>query len=105
MTADQLTRIAREIRKHLPDAKIILFGSHARGDALKTSDIDIIIVSAKFRDMHFTQRASYILRLLYQAGALPPTGLDILCYTPEEFEKKTREIGTIKDALTYAKEL
>lgn len=98
-------KIAEIIRKHIPDAKIILFGSRARGTYIKTSDIDLIVVSKKFEKMHFTQRTAYLLKILYRAGALPKQGLDILCYTPGEFEKKKNEIGIVKEAVSYGKEI
>ncbi|MDQ7032457.1 MAG: type III-B CRISPR module RAMP protein Cmr1 [Desulfonauticus sp.] len=42
-----LDNIKKNIIKHNPSAKIILFGSRARGDAYKTSDIDIAIDTDK----------------------------------------------------------
>ncbi|MBI5022601.1 MAG: nucleotidyltransferase domain-containing protein [Candidatus Magasanikbacteria bacterium] len=43
-----LKQIKKKIRNELPlDYKILLFGSWARGDALKTSDLDIGILGKK----------------------------------------------------------
>ncbi|RLG14002.1 MAG: nucleotidyltransferase [Candidatus Nanohalarchaeota archaeon] len=105
MNNQEVTKIAEEIRKHFPDAKIILFGSRAKGTHLKTSDIDLIVISKKFENIHFTQRTTHILKILYKSKTLPKVGLDILCYTPEEFEKKKKEIGIIKEAVMYGKEI
>ena len=62
---------------------IILFGSRARGDCLKDSDYDLIIVSPEFRDVHFLERIYKLLEFWdYEWD------VDLLPYTPEEFQKK-----------------
>ena len=101
-----LEGMVRAIKRRLPDARVILFGSRARGDSLKTSDVDLIVVSRFFEGMHFTDRSSLILRILWEEGVMP-SGVDVdaLCYTPEEFERKRREIGVVREALRYGVEL
>lgn len=37
-------RIAEVIKQRYPDAKIVFFGSRVRGDYLRDSDYDIIVV-------------------------------------------------------------
>lgn len=98
-------KVVEVLKKSIPDARIILFGSRARGGAMKTSDIDLIIVSKIFESMHFTDRASFVLKILWKNRALPMVDMDILCYTPDEFEKKKNEIGIVKEALSYGIEL
>jgi len=80
-------RIVKAVRGHIPDARIILLGSRTRGDALKESDIDLITVSKTFEGTGFTDKATYVLKILLKEGALPPVDVDLLCYTPEEFER------------------
>lgn len=89
--------IARIIKKHYPDAMVLLFGSRARGDYLVTSDIDLIVVSSRFKGVEFVKRPVQVLKVLYREGVRAP--LDLLCYTPEEFERKRREIGIVREAL------
>ena len=74
--------------------KIIIFGSRARGEHLEESDIDIIVVSDKFRGVDFRER-------IIKAYGMwdKKQGLDIICYTPEEFEKMKKRIGLIKKAV------
>lgn len=36
--------ITRRLRSAAPDAELVLFGSHARGDADANSDIDILVI-------------------------------------------------------------
>ena len=44
LSADEiLTGAANIITKYLPDARIFLFGSRAKGDATETSDFDIAV--------------------------------------------------------------
>jgi uncharacterized protein len=69
--------IVRSFQRFDPQS-IILFGSHAKGDADDESDIDLIVVYET--DKRFLDR----LRELYMAWNLP-RGVDILAYTPAEF--------------------
>ncbi|MCX8175775.1 MAG: nucleotidyltransferase domain-containing protein [Candidatus Bathyarchaeota archaeon] len=93
--------IAEIIKKHYPDALILLFGSRAREEHLVDSDIDLIVVSSRFKNVEFIERPVSILRILYNEGV--KKSLDILCYTPEEFRKKSQEIGIVREALKTGK--
>ncbi|MEK6933321.1 MAG: nucleotidyltransferase domain-containing protein [Nanoarchaeota archaeon] len=73
--------------------KIILFGSRARGDNLEESDFDLIVVSEKFKNMNFRDR------IIMAYGVWDKKqGLDIICYTHKEFEKKKKQEGIVKQA-------
>ncbi len=98
-------RVAEAIRREFPDAKIILFGSRARGTALRDSDVDLIVVSARFHGMHFTDRASRVLKAIRDSGVRPGVDVETLCYTPEEFERKRHEMGIVAEALSHGIEL
>ncbi|BDH80138.1 nucleotidyltransferase [Methanothermobacter tenebrarum] len=80
-------------RKFKPDL-ILLFGSRARGEHLEDSDYDIIIVSEKFRNMNFLRRIEKIIE--YWDAKV---NIDVLPYTPEEFEIKKKEIGIVQEAI------
>ncbi len=98
-------RVAEAIRREFPDARIILFGSRARGTALRDSDVDLIVVSARFHGMHFTDRTSRVLKAIRDGGVRPGVDVEALCYTPEEFERKRREVGIVAEAISYGMEL
>ena len=97
-TADQ--RLAAFAQTYLPRLReqwapleVIAFGSRARGDALSTSDLDLILVSPRFMSVPFLKRPVAVLEAL---GF--PAGLELLCYTPEEFQDKRQEFGIVRVA-------
>jgi len=59
--------------------KIILFGSQARGDVDEESDLDLVIGAASAK--------SFVGRLRESVDLLPEAKLDVLIYTPEEWEE------------------
>ncbi|HHV79020.1 MAG TPA: nucleotidyltransferase domain-containing protein [Firmicutes bacterium] len=71
--------------------RISLVGSLARGRADLCSDIDLVVVMCT--QMPFIER----LRLIYGSLCLP-VDVDVLCYTPEEFEE-LREKPFLKNLL------
>ena len=82
------------LRDRLAPLRVIAFGSRVRGDALSTSDLDLILVSPWFASMPFLRRPVAVVELLDYPG-----GLELLCYTPEEFEDKRQELGIVRVAL------
>ena len=83
-------RIARELNVK----KVILFGSRARGKAHRWSDVDLIIVSPKFRGIKFRDRFTK----MYDYWTLDYP-VDFLCYTPDEFHKLSRQLTIISEAV------
>ena len=84
-------RIVREF----DPLQIILFGSQARGDADRDSDIDLLVVFAELTDKRKT--ALDIGRALSDV----PVAKDILVSTPEELERSRTRIGSV---LRYAQQ-
>jgi len=89
---------ARRLRERLHIQKILLFGSRARGDHLADSDYDFLIVSPDFQGVPFPSREPLVSDLT----KLP---LEALCYTPEEFQRKRRQIGIVAEAVREGLEL
>lgn len=75
--------------------QIILFGSQARGDADRHSDIDLLVVFSELADKRKT--ALDIMRALSDL----PVAKDILVSTPEELERSRTRIGSV---LRYAQQ-
>ena len=94
--AEQLPRL----RARYAPLRAIVFGSRARGDALSTSDLDLILVSPRFASVPFLRRPVEVLETL---GC--PGGLELLCYTPDEFEARREELGLVRVALAEGFEL
>lgn len=82
------------LRKLWAPELVLVFGSRARGDAIAESDLDVLVVSASFRDVPFLERATRVL-----AEIDPPFAIDLLCYTPEELRRMRRLQGTVRAAL------
>jgi uncharacterized protein len=101
MDRDADPLVERFRKHHLPRLRelyapqlVLVFGSRARGDALAESDLDLVLVSERFRDEPFVLRATTVLTDLDL-----PFGADILCYTPEEFARKREELGIVSAAI------
>ncbi len=75
--------------------QIILFGSQARGDADRDSDIDLLVVFSDLTDKRKTAVD------IYQALADLPVAKDIIVSTPEELERSRTRIGSV---LRYAQQ-
>lgn len=90
----------RKVEERFKPEEVILFGSRARDDYLKESDFDIIVVSSSFKGVHFLDRLAMLFELWdYDYD------LDILAYTPEEYEEKKGKIGVVNEALKEGIEL
>ncbi len=84
-----ISRLRRAYRIEL----ILLFGSRARGDSLKSSDVDLVVVSPDFAGVGWLERVTRVARLW-----TGPVGLEALCYTPDEFERRAGEISIVRVA-------
>jgi len=93
-------RFLKRLSKRIHVERAILFGSRARGDALKDSDYDLVLVSSDFAGMHFLDRIALVLDFWDDDRDLQP-----LCYTPEEFEAKRQQIGIVRKAVEEGVEL
>lgn len=85
------------VKGRLGDAAVYLAGSYARGDWLRDSDLDLIVVSPRFRWLKLHERYALVRDLL-------PLDMsaDLLLYTPEEFERARRKSAILQDMLEYA---
>jgi predicted nucleotidyltransferase len=75
----RIKKISMQLKQYKPD-KVILFGSHARDASDRYSDIDLIII--KRTKKRFLNRIKDVLKIIK-----PDYAIDILVYTPEEFQK------------------
>ncbi len=85
------------VREYRPQ-RILLFGSLAQGRVHEYSDIDLIVI--KDTDKPFWDRIWEVLRLLKSKEAL-----DILVYTPEEWQEIQTRLFFEKEVLPKSKVL
>lgn len=90
----ELQNFRRRVSKRFPIRQMVLFGSHARGEALRDSDVDLIVVSEAFRRKNAVDRA-YLMRLEWDLEY----AVDFLCYTPDEFRAYAKAPGIVRQAL------
>lgn len=93
---DYLPRLVEKFRP----AKVLVFGSRARGDALRHSDLDLLVVSDAFAGVRWLERS---VRVLEQVPVR--FGVELLCYTPEEYARKVEEFGIVRTATLEGLEL
>lgn len=93
-TLSLLSRHLKYIRRRFKPEQIILFGSRARGDNLITSDVDLLVVSKRFEGIDWRKRIMMVFGDWDKRQMLEP-----LCYTPEEFERKRKELGIVRQAV------
>jgi len=79
--------------------KALLFGSTAKRKRHTASDIDLIIVSEKFKKIPYNARSG-VLENMWNC----PEELQTLTYTPEEFEEVKNRL-LMKEILSYAVDL
>lgn len=84
----------RQFKKKIKADKVILFGSYATGKATEHSDIDLILVSKKFKGRDFFSRCKGLW--LKWPLDLP---VDFVPYTPKEFAKLSKDVSIVSEAL------
>ncbi len=80
--ANVINELVQAIVQVADPAKIILFGSNAKGDATDESDVDLFIVKESALPRH--QRARQIRRAIRGRFPFPK---DIVVYTPAEMNE------------------
>lgn len=81
-----------DILKTLDIEKVILFGSLVSNNISSTSDIDLVIIQKT--EKRFLDRLEDIYTVIK-----PRVAVDILVYTPEEFEKLQEESSFVRRIL------
>ena len=84
-----LSEVVDRISRTFHPVQIILFGSWARGDADKDSDVDLLVILP--RAEHKRKAAIQIGNLLSNL----PISKDIMVATPEEIATRGKKVGNI----------
>ena len=98
LSDEELRRFVAEslerVREHLSPDVLVFFGSRVDGRPDEWSDIDLFIVSPKFRGMRPLQRMEHFRKI-----ARPQMHVDAICYTPEEYERMVNEPSLIREIM------
>lgn len=92
-TIEKIRRFLEAIEEFRVE-KFVLFGSRMRGEHLKSSDLDILLISKDFDNVRFPERPN----LFYEKWQGDPD-LDFLCYTPAEVARKLAYKGLVSTAM------
>jgi|SRR3989344_7265845 len=82
----EIENITKQIVQKYKPQKIILYGSFARGDFNKNSDIDMLIIKKSNKPR--MERASDVYRLIWDLDRTLP--FEPLVFTPEELKQRLR---------------
>jgi len=85
---------ANNLSKTFKIDKLIFYGSRAMGTAHPWSDYDFIVVSPDFKKLHPLERIS-TMQDFWKFNE----GLEALGYTPAEFERMTKGVNIVSEAV------
>jgi len=88
----------RKIAERYNIEKIILFGSYAKGEETKKSDVDLIFI--KNTKKRFLDRIDFFLKKI---SAFLKGEINLFVYTPEEFDEMKKYSRFINNILKEAK--
>ena len=89
MNNEIISTMTERIVRDFHPMQIILFGSHARGEAHPQSDIDLLVVFSELADK---RKTAVDIR---PALADLPVGKDIIVATPEELERQRDSVRSV----------
>jgi predicted nucleotidyltransferase len=99
MTTSRRELLDKELHRYLAllveqyrPQKVLLFGSMVDDKTSAWSDLDLVIV--KETNRRFLDRIKDVMELLR-----PRVGVDILVYTPQEFEQLSHERAFVRDEI------
>jgi predicted nucleotidyltransferase len=95
ITEETLREIVDRITAAVHPQAIILFGSHARGEAGQDSDLDLMVVAESNKPR--IERYGEVRRLFRGMGL----GMDILVYTPGEFAQFQSVPGSLTHTILH----
>ncbi len=93
ITLNEIRQVVRQIVDLFHPAKVILFGSYARGNPTADSDVDLLVVmETREKPLHAAARIA--------AAIDHPFPLDILVYRPSELQAAVERKGIFATEVT-----
>lgn len=89
---EQVDILVDHIQKEVPVKQIILFGSIARGNNQKDSDIDICVIV----DQNNRRRLDLIRQLRRAIAPVVSAPVDLLLYNQDDFEERAQNVSTLE---------
>lgn len=89
---EELTRSVRIILSQMQPRLVLLFGSLATGRVGEWSDLDLVIVAET--TLPFYDRIKDVIRQVR-----PKVGMDILVYTPQEWDLLAKESAFVREEI------
>jgi predicted nucleotidyltransferase len=90
LTKSYIRQMVKRIVTQFQPDKIILFGSHARGQAGLDSDVDLLVVMPVSGSKR--EKAIEIAVSLHDI----PVAKDVIVVTPDDFEWRSKIVGTVE---------
>ncbi len=84
LSQEAIDQLVQAIVQEVDPESVILFGSHARGDARPDSDVDLMVIERAPFSAQRSRRAEY--SRLSMALSKFPFAKDILLYSRDEFD-------------------
>lgn len=93
---DELSRVklSKRQRRELGVSEVYLFGSRIYGIPLKDSDLDMVVVSEKFKERGFIENMELLSRLWDGSFTI-----EMFPYTPEQIKKYNGRKVVVTEAL------
>ncbi|MBF0311448.1 MAG: nucleotidyltransferase domain-containing protein [Magnetococcales bacterium] len=98
LNAADLALISARIAESVHPERIVLFGSHARGEARADSDVDLLIITRESYGLHNSRRQA-MARLWRLLADLPVAKDIVLCSDAEVAQWRTAKNHLIARAL------
>ena len=81
---EEIAALGRRLGEAAGAERVVVFGSHARGTASESSDVDFLVIAPSALPRHMRSRE------LHRSIRPQAFAVDILVYTPEEVASATR---------------
>lgn len=89
----EVRQFINAVKRRYAPARVIVFGSRARGTPHRWSDWDFLIISPRFKGEHPLDRGTRVRLLMKHA-----ISIDVICLTPDEYADRKEGFGVVREA-------